>query len=76
MTDEFFALMERFVRLGSLLPPDDVDHIDPAAVPAIKMILAEMNETMARLDGVMAEYARTQPSEHVVRSTQKVKKPS
>ncbi|MDA9424020.1 hypothetical protein [Bradyrhizobium sp. CCBAU 53380] len=73
MTDEFFALMERYIRLGSLLPPDDVDHIDPAAVPDIKMILAEMNETKAQMDALMANYASIP---HIKDSTRRVKKRS
>ena len=66
MREAFFALME--------LPADDVDHIDPGAVLDLKMILAEMNETKARMDALMGEYARTPRSEEMVRSTSNVKK--
>lgn len=75
MREAFFALMERYIRLGSLLPPDDVDQINLAAVPDIKMILAEMNETMVRMDALMADYG-TRHTKDVTRSTRKVKKRS
>ncbi|MGA7085042.1 MAG: hypothetical protein WB005_17945 [Pseudolabrys sp.] len=46
---KYFALMERYNRLGRLLPaPDDLDTDDAAAVAEARLIIAEMNATQAK----------------------------
>jgi hypothetical protein len=49
----YFALMERYNRLGRLLPaPDDLDADDVAAVAEARLILAEMNATQAKMEAL------------------------
>jgi hypothetical protein len=45
--------MERYNRLGRLLPaPDDLDTDDAAAVAEARLILAEMNATQAKMEAL------------------------
>jgi hypothetical protein len=47
----FFALMERAVRIGTLLPGiEDVDVDDPVAIAELKLILAEFNAARAAVE--------------------------
>ena len=49
---KYFALMERYNRLGRLLPaPDDLDTDDAAAVAEARLI-AEMNATQAKMEAL------------------------
>ena len=50
---KYFALMERYNQLGRLLPaPGDLDTDDAAAVAEVRLILAEMEKTQARMDAL------------------------
>ena len=50
---KYFALMERYNRLGRLLPaPDDLDTDDAAAVAEARLIIAEMNATQAEMEAL------------------------
>jgi hypothetical protein len=50
---KYFALMERYNRLGRLLPAaGDLDTDDAAAVAEARLILAEMNATQAKMDAL------------------------
>ena len=49
---KYFALMERYNRLGRLLPaPDDLDTDDAAAVAEARRF-AEMNATQAKMEAL------------------------
>jgi hypothetical protein len=50
---KYFVLMERYNRLGRLLPAaDDLDPDDAAAVAEARLILAEMAATQAKMDAL------------------------
>jgi hypothetical protein len=50
---KYFALMERYNRLGRLLPsPDDLDTDDAAAVAEARLVLAEMKRTQAKMEAL------------------------
>jgi len=50
---KYFALMERYNQLGHLLPaPDDLDTDDAAAIAEVALILAEMEETQAKMEAL------------------------
>jgi hypothetical protein len=47
--------MARYNQLGRLLPaPDDFDTDDAAAVAEVRLILAEMNATQAKMEALSA----------------------
>jgi hypothetical protein len=56
MREELLALIERFVRLGNLLP-EDLDESDVTGRAEAKLILAEMNKTKAKIDALVADQA-------------------
>jgi hypothetical protein len=48
-----FSLMARFNQLGRLLPaPDDFDPDGATAVAEAQLVIAEMNETQAKMDAL------------------------
>jgi hypothetical protein len=52
--DAMLALMARYCDLGRLLPqPDDLDTDDAAALAETKIVLAEMQETKAKIDALL-----------------------
>ena len=56
---KYFALMERFNQLGRLLPaPGDLDPDDATAVAEVRLIIAEMNATQAKMEAL--SYRRRQ----------------
>lgn len=51
---QFIALVERYCRLGHLLPVlDDINTDNNAELADIKIILSEMAETKAELDALL-----------------------
>jgi hypothetical protein len=50
--EQFFALMQRFVQLGQLLP-DDLADTDA------EIVLAEMRSTKAKIDAMVNEYGQS-----------------
>ncbi|MBB4374302.1 hypothetical protein GGD63_007132 [Bradyrhizobium sp. cir1] len=51
---EFFALLERAVRVGALLPdPDDIDLSDANAVADLKMVLPEFFVAHAEIEALL-----------------------
>ena len=56
---KYFALMARFNQLGRLLPaPGDLDPDDAAAIAEVRLIIAEMNATQAKMEAL--SYRRRQ----------------
>ena len=50
---KYFALMARFNELGRLLPkPDDLDPDDTAQIAEVRLIIAEMNATQAKMEAL------------------------
>jgi hypothetical protein len=49
---EFFALIERAVRIGALLPEriEDIDADNPAAVAEVSAVLAELTVALAAIE--------------------------
>ena len=59
MPPELRAMMERYNKLGELLPkPDDLDLDDPAAVAEAEVIIAEMKTVWAEIDAYLAAARR------------------
>ena len=50
---KYFALMAHFNELGRLLPkPDDLDPDDAAQIAEVQLIIAEMNDTQAKMEAL------------------------
>ena len=50
---KYFALMARFNQLGRMLPPPhDLDPDDAAAIAEVRLIIAEMNATQAKMEAL------------------------
>ncbi|RXH34367.1 hypothetical protein XH99_01065 [Bradyrhizobium nanningense] len=52
----FFDLMDRYIRVGQLLPVDELE-IDAAAIDELRLILKEMASIKNEMDRIMAEQA-------------------
>lgn len=54
MSADFRELMERYNRLGRMLPaPEDYDTDDAAAVAEAKLVLREMDQTLSTLKAIL-----------------------
>jgi hypothetical protein len=52
--DRFWELVQRYTRLGCLLPhEDDFDTDDAHAMAAVKVVLREMHRTKAEMDALL-----------------------
>ena len=55
--DKLFSLLTRYAQLGSLLPTvmDDLDLSDAAAVADFELVLAEMDQTKAKIEALCVD---------------------
>ena len=57
--DQFFALAERYCKLGRLLPAvEEIDVNDVAELAGLKTVLAEMAKTETEMDALLGSHAR------------------
>ncbi len=53
---KFFALVERYIKLGQLLDEEKIEDGDIEAISEARLILAEMAKTKAELDALISQW--------------------